>query len=213
MKRCARIIGLLVWPLYLKDLYLISLGNDRLGILWSLDVVFFLLIPSATLFLLTKSGRLEASVIGLNVFPKLIDFLVGVGLCAILLPIFSFFLIPTLESVFRGRLFVGYDFPDRQPLRFILIIYAALSAGILEEIVYRGVVISELQRASLPPALAVAISCLIFGGIHWGEGLGKVVAMALFGMPFAIWYVRRRSLWAPIISHTLYNLLIYSGAV
>ena len=213
MKRCAFIIGLLVWPLYLNDLYLIPLDNERLGLLWSLDLLFFFAIPTVTLLILIKRGRIKTSEIGLEGLPKALDFLVGAAICAILLPTVSHFLLSMLEAIFGGRLFVGYDFPDQQPVRWILIVYAALSAGILEEIIYRGVVISELERASLSPVLAVTISCLIFGGIHWGEGLGKVLAMAIWSVPFAIWFVRKRSVWAPIIAHSLYNLLIYSDVV
>jgi len=59
MKKSIAIIALLTWPLCLNDLYLIALGNARLGLLWALDVFFYLLIPVATFIVLVRRGKIS----------------------------------------------------------------------------------------------------------------------------------------------------------
>ena len=77
MKKSITIIALLAWPLYLNDLYLIALGNTRLGLLWSLDLVFFFLIPTTTLVWLARSKQISLPEIGLASGPKPVSILAG----------------------------------------------------------------------------------------------------------------------------------------
>jgi membrane protease YdiL (CAAX protease family) len=212
MKKSIAIIALLVWPLYLNDLYLIALGNTELGILWTLDIIFFLLIPMGTLVYLVRSKCISLREIGFASPPKPISILAGLGLCALLVVLDHWTLYPMLNQI-PGRLFVGYDFPTHQPLRGCLMAYAALSAGFLEEIVYRGVIISQLMKNGKSATFAVVASCVVFGGIHWGEGPGKVLSTGLWSIPLAIWFVKRKALWGPIACHTLYDLLIFTRMV
>ncbi len=213
MKKTFTIIALLVWPLYLNDLYLIALGNTRLGLLWTLDVVFFMLIPVATLVWLFKSEIISLQEIGLALPPKIVSILAGFGLCALLIVLFEWNLHPWIESLLPWKLFSGYDFPKQQPLRGFVIAYAVVSAGFLEEIMFRGVVISQLMKNGKSAVFAVVISCLIFAGAHWGEGFGKLVWTALWGIAPAIWFVRSKNLWGPITCHTTYLFLIYMRMV
>jgi len=213
MKRSITIIALLAWPLYANDLYLIALGNSRLGLLWSLDILFFLLIPTATLVWLIRSKRISILEIGLGSPPNAEALIAGLSLCAILIVLFHWNFDPWAGRMLPWRLYAGYDFPKDQPLRGCLIAYAALSAGFLEEVVYRGVVISQLRKNGKSAVYAVAMSCIIFGGIHWSEGPAKVLATGLWSVPLAFWYVKRKSLWGPIACHTLYDLLIFTRVV
>ena len=105
MKKSAAIIALLAWPLYLNDLYLIALGNRRLGLLWTLDVVFFLLIPVTTLVWLIRSKRLSLREIGLASTPRPISILAGLILCALLVVLIEWNLRPWMKALLPWRLF------------------------------------------------------------------------------------------------------------
>lgn len=213
MKKSIAIIVLLAWPLYLNDLYLIALGGDRLDILWTLDVIFFLLIPVTTLIWLLRSKRITLAEIGLGASPRPVSIFAGLALCGILIVLIEKGLRPWIEGLLPWELFAGYDFPARQPLRGCLIVYASLSAGALEEIVYRGVVISQMRKHGKSAAFAVAASCLVFAGIHWGEGLGKLIWTATWALVPAIWFVKTRTLWGQMTCHATYLLLIYTALV
>lgn len=213
MKKSIAIIALLAWPLYLNDLYLIVLGNMRLGLLWTLDIVFFLLIPVTTLIILVRCGKISLREIGLASPPKPISIIAGLALCAVSVVLIEWTLRPWIEGLLPWELFAGYDFPTHQPLRGCLIAYAALSAGFLEEIVYRGVVISQLTKHGKSAGFAVVASCIIFAGIHWGEGIGKLIWTAVWAIVPAIWFVKTRTIWGPITCHTTYLILIYTRMV
>lgn len=213
MKRSITIIALLAWPLFLNDLYLIPLGNTRLGLLWTLDLVFFVGIPSITLVFLVKTGRLTLQEIGLAYPPRPRSILAGLALCALLVLVIHWNFRPWIRSIFPWRLFPGYDFPPTQPLRGYVIAYAAITTGVLEELIYRGVVISQMRKAGRSAAFAVIVSCAVFAGIHWGEGPAKLIWTALWGLIPAIWFVRTRTIWGPITCHTTYIALVWTGTV
>lgn len=208
MKQSLHIIALLIWPLYFNDLYLIPIGNDWLGLLWALDVVFFFLIPAATLLWLFRTKRVLPSAIGLTAPFRFLSVVAGLALCYVLLVVVHGMLLPRVNSL-PGRLFMGYGFPPAQPLRLGLMLYAALSAGILEEIVYRGVVTTELEKHIRSPVAVVCLSCLVFAGIHWGEGPGKVLSTFVWAIIPTIWFLKRRTLWGPMVCHALYDFLVF----
>ena len=97
---------------------------------------------------------------------------------------------------------------------------AAFVAGFVEEILFRGYVMTELQRSCWGNAAQVLISSLVYGAIHatWGivTGMftwemlgGAVIGTAVFGCFCAVTYlVSRRSLMPVIVSHGAINLVI-----
>lgn len=80
---------------------------------------------------------------------------------------------------------------------FLLVVYAPL----VEELVFRGIL---LQRWGMKWGLrwGVVASSLLFGVLHVNNPLG----LTLFGLVMGLLYVRTRSLWVPIICHSLNNL-------
>lgn len=204
---------MLVWPLYLNDIYLIALNNSRLGLLWMLDILFFLLIPSATLFWLYRNRKISLQGIGLANRPTAVTIMAGVLLCAGLVILIQWNLRPFLNALLPWHLYAGYDFPHSQPLRSITILYAALTAGILEEIVYRGIVTTELQKHIHSKVMVVVLSCVIFAGIHWSEGPATLIYIGTWAIIPTIWFLKQKNLWGPITCHILYDLLIFTGMV
>jgi membrane protease YdiL (CAAX protease family) len=84
-------------------------------------------------------------------------------------------------------------------LAFVL---AAVVAS-AEETVFRGYLI--LRFASLTGSLPVAVllSTLLFGIEHAYQGLSSMIVVGIMGLVFALIYVWRRSLVAPVVLHLL----------
>ncbi|MGD9873566.1 MAG: CPBP family intramembrane glutamic endopeptidase [Kiritimatiellia bacterium] len=213
MKKSLAIIALLVWPLYLNDFYLAVLDNSQLGLLWTLDLVFYFVIPSVTLLILHRKKVFSLSDFGLVEKPRWRQLWAAFGLCVVFIVLMEWNLRPWLRQTFPWQLFAGYPFPHEQPLRGITIIYAALTAGILEEIVYRGVVTTQLEKHIHSHATVLLLSCLIFAGCHWGRGPAKLLEAFILAIPLTWWFMKKRSLWGPIACHILYNLLIFTELV
>jgi uncharacterized protein len=83
-------------------------------------------------------------------------------------------------------------------------IAVSLTAGVCEEIVYRGFLIPYFMvHANLPVTLAIIASSLVFGMAHIYQGLRGAIGAALLGMVFAVLFVMTGNLWVPITLHAL----------
>jgi peptidyl-prolyl cis-trans isomerase A (cyclophilin A) len=75
----------------------------------------------------------------------------------------------------------------------------SVTAGIVEEIVYRGFVLWYLALL-MPMWAAVVVSSLAFGVGHIYQGVNGATRAGLVGLAFAIFYVVTGSIWLPIIA-------------
>lgn len=82
----------------------------------------------------------------------------------------------------------------------------SITAGIVEEIFYRGFVIWYLSQF-VPLWGAVVASSVIFGVGHSYQGVGGMVRTGLLGLGSGALYVFTGSIWLPIIGHALVDIL------
>jgi len=84
----------------------------------------------------------------------------------------------------------------------IRILAIGIAAPIVEELVYRGILISRMKW--LPVWAAILIQAAIFGAVHMNlfQGLYAFVAGILLGLV----YVKFRSIFAVMLGHMAYNL-------
>ena len=88
-------------------------------------------------------------------------------------------------------------------LAFILVVIVAFA----EETIFRGYMILRLEGIFHSPAWAVILSAVIFSLGHGYEGSSGVVTVGAIGAVFAIVYLWRRSLTAPMVMHFLQDFL------
>lgn len=82
----------------------------------------------------------------------------------------------------------------------------SVTAGIVEEIVYRGFVIWYLGQY-MPVWGAVVVSSVAFGLGHSYQGASGAARAGLVGLVFGVLYVITGSIWLPIIAHALFDIL------
>ncbi len=78
----------------------------------------------------------------------------------------------------------------------------SVTAGVTEEILYRGFLLAYLS-GYMPVAAAVVLSSLLFAGGHAYQGLRGVIQVFVLGMAFSAMYVLSGSLIVPIVAHVL----------
>jgi membrane protease YdiL (CAAX protease family) len=83
------------------------------------------------------------------------------------------------------------------------IVLLSVTAGAGEEILFRGVIQTGLER-HVPVAAAVAIAALLFGLAHWLTPTYAVLA-GLIGAYLGALYVLSDNLLAPIVAHSTYD--------
>lgn len=82
----------------------------------------------------------------------------------------------------------------------------SITAGIVEETVYRGFVFWYLAQV-MPMWAVVLVSSVVFGLGHSYQGAGGVMRVALIGVAAGALYVYTGSIWLPIIGHALLDIL------
>ena len=105
----------------------------------------------------------------------------------------------------------------------LLAVLLAVAAGILEEVVFRKVLMDALFSRGIGGVAQVALSGLAFGAAHgvWGlmgrsvrAALGATIATGVLGAALALVYLAAgRSLAPCIVAHFVINLLIEPGLV
>lgn len=86
-------------------------------------------------------------------------------------------------------------------------IVISLTAGFVEELIYRGYLQVQFARLGMPVALAVVAQGIIFGAGHSYEGVSKAVAIAVFGILAGTMAAWRRSLRPNMIGHAMMDIL------
>ena len=78
-----------------------------------------------------------------------------------------------------------------------------ITAGVCEEIGFRGYVLRQLRALTGSTALAVVGQGLVFGLFHLYQGWKNAVVISLLGMLYGVLAIWRRNLRANILSHAL----------
>jgi len=119
-----------------------------------------------------------------------------------------------------GGVLFGYDdfvfsfnliLPEGQ-LRVPVVLYLALTAGFVEEVIFRGLfwtAISEWQFKRFKPFIYVFSSSLVFASVHWEQGMAGMLSSFAFGIVAAMFYLRLRNLWPMITAHTLIDIYYF----
>lgn len=93
----------------------------------------------------------------------------------------------------------------------VMLVLVAVTAGIVEEYIFRSYIQTRLERLFKSPAIAIIGSALLFGGIHYGYGtLVNVLGPFAIGIVFGIYYWKFRNIYALILCHILIDLIALS---
>ena len=97
-----------------------------------------------------------------------------------------------------------------QKLPIGLLLICILGEVILEEILWRGYLVSYATNVlNIPVQYAVVISSLAFGMNHLAYGLANVISKTLFGIILSLMYLVSGSLLPCILCHQVFNLMVF----
>ncbi len=119
------------------------------------------------------------------------------------------FWIVSLPCLLAVRLALGGK-PSLNAVRFLapqshveifLWILVALTAGICEEILFRGYLQRQFIAMTGNPALGILLSAVIFGGAHVYQGAKQAILLGVYGAMFGALAYRQRSLRPGMMAH------------
>lgn len=86
-----------------------------------------------------------------------------------------------------------------------MLVLSAVEAGLLEETIVLGYLMTRLQQLGWGPFAGVAGSALLRGTYHLYQGWGGFVGNVAMGIVFGVTFRRVRRTWPFVIAHTLLN--------
>ncbi len=82
-----------------------------------------------------------------------------------------------------------------------------IRAGVIEEICYRGFIIERLEKYTGNRLIYLYFPALLFGLVHYRQGIPGIIIATAAGLLLAFFYVRKRDLKANIIAHFLIDFI------
>ncbi len=167
------------------------------------------LVIGAVVALARASGtRLRA--LGLS-RPSRAELALGIVALA-LIPVPGLYLGTILAEPFFGRI----DLDLAQPAAIVPAFTLAIANGTMEELAYRGALMSWLSRAA-GPTIGLVGQAVVFGLAHTGPdfvgpALPVVLVIAAGGLVAGLIVRRTGSLWLPILVHIAFDVPLYYAA-
>jgi uncharacterized protein len=90
-------------------------------------------------------------------------------------------------------------------VEMVLFLVLCISAGISEELVFRGYLQQQFGRMGRRVWVGVALAALVFGGAHGYEGIAGVLLIAAYGAMFGVLALLRRGLRTGMIAHAWHD--------
>jgi membrane protease YdiL (CAAX protease family) len=94
----------------------------------------------------------------------------------------------------------------RNQREWLLVPLALIPAVLLEELLFRSLLLGGFG-AFAPPLLLALVWSMLFGAMHLPQGMLGIVVAAALGMLLSILFLATQSLIAPFIAHYIINLL------
>ncbi len=109
----------------------------------------------------------------------------------------------------------GLPMPENQTdlilgLPVWLQLLVAFSAGVTEEILFRGYAIERMTELTRSRWLGAIVPVLVFGGVHapfWG--IAHAIVAGFSGLWLTLLYLWRRNLWTNIAAHAMMDGLVF----
>jgi len=96
----------------------------------------------------------------------------------------------------------------------LLLVVTCITAGVVEELLFRGYLMPRLQLLLKKPWLSIFISSALFGAMHFGYGNFAQIAGPFFiGLVFAGYYHKYRNIKVLIFCHFFWDLSLLLIAV
>ena len=93
------------------------------------------------------------------------------------------------------------------PLEFVLAFFLVIVVAVAEETIFRGYLLLRFGTLTASRMVAVLASTVIFSLGHGYEGTAGMITVGVLGLVFALVYVWRRNLIAPIVMHFLQDFI------
>jgi peptide/nickel transport system substrate-binding protein len=208
----SRLFTDVLWALFILNLFLLAVLLQALLGVAGIVVTEFGLILLPCLFYISVTSQNPVEVLRLKPFSartllgSLALVFATVTLAAALLMVQEY-LFPSSEEVVRALQQLLGDL-SRHP--FLLVLAFAVTPGICEEVLFRGVLLYKLERQfGFWPS--IVLTAVIFGAFHFSRY--RFVGPTLLGVVLAFVTLRANSIFPSMLIHSGYNAVIVLSSI
>lgn len=132
---------------------------------------------------------------------KQIAYVFGISLAAYPIAVFLNAILLSILSIFGDTIQSGVPLPDSPAMYMLSIFVIAISPGICEEVMFRGVIMNAYEEIS--KRKAIIYSAILFGLFH--VNIQNLVGPIILGLVFGIIVYKTNSIYASIFAHIFNN--------
>lgn len=225
--RQARIVALgvavLLLPFFCNGWYNPLLASHP-PVFWAVDVAGWILLPGSVFYVCFVQGWADLRRLGFSLPPwTLARFIRFTLVCAVSTLVLhytvegmdawgQYLLASGLLPRDYGATGFGYQqiIPAEGGGRYLALGYLALSAGVVEEILYRGLLRQFFGNTPADLVRYVLISSLIFSVVHWEGGVTALATAFAAGVVQSVLFLRLGSLHPLIAAHVAVDVFAFS---
>ncbi|WP_244516816.1 CPBP family intramembrane glutamic endopeptidase [Arthrobacter alpinus] len=173
-----------------------------------LDILFALVPVMLVFYLLAEPGKSVFRRIGLDWRHPVRDGLGALGLLVVIG-------IPSLGLYAAGRAMgitteIIPSALNQYWWTVPVLVLSAIRAGVLEEVILNGYLLSRLQKIGLGPWAAIVLSALLRGSYHAYQGFGPFIGNFAMGLLFG-WVYKKYGRVAPlVVAHALIDIAAFT---
>jgi membrane protease YdiL (CAAX protease family) len=209
------VVFLIIYPLFQWLLnYLnppdISLIESRILELYLPSLLLQLLVLASIILALARDGD-SITTLGIKLREfSLIN--IGIGVAFLVAAVIILNILSRALTYFGmiTQADISYLLPKTIFERIIWVILS-ISAGISEEICFRGFVITRMARLTGSVWPGVIIGAIAFGVSHSYQGVGGMIIISTYGLMFSLLFLARGSLVPCIVAHALQDIIASFG--
>ena len=188
---------------------------ERLILYWLFEIASWVFLPLLLFAIANRKAGLRLAHLGLHAEVRgskrpLLLFL----LCVVSGPLYLFIYTESLE-VFRqyvpGEALFAYQsvVPPGGISRVIVGLYLAVTAGVVEELYFRGLFHRIAESFPAPAAVYLMFSPTLFALVHWEGTPAAIPATFVIGLVASVAFLAARNLWPLIVAHVYADFLWY----
>lgn len=207
-----------VLPLMLNGFYKPYLAQMS-HMYWVVEILTWIVLPSLLVWIAFRHELFTLSDVGLHIkifgrssWPLFLGATLILSILVVWVDAYSISVAQKLFATNYGAIDFSYRnvVPASGFLRFLVLLYLCLSAGIVEELYFRGMARLLFPKSLTGSLLYIAITTITFSLMHWEGGVWNLTETLLFGFAMSTLYVLSGNLWPLIIGHAINDFLWFS---
>ena len=185
------------------------------GLFWAVDAFFNVVFPALGFWFLVRFAGVRPARYGLAFPPPLPKELFGASIFFATILFAAYFIPARVVWAWSGYPSPYFSYGQVVPSGFArgpIVLYLALTAGIIESVIYIGLpwlLWRHLFGPNTRSSLFVWSSSAVFASVHWEQGAHGVIGAFVFGYVACRLYQRIADLWPIVGAHIAVDLVAF----